>query len=470
MKRKPVFCIPSKPISRRTLLRGAGGVALALPFLDVMSPRVARAQAGTPKRFMVFFSANGTIKDQWQPSGGETDFTMSPILAPLEAYRDDLLIMRGLNNEASYIYDPNAHDTSMATMLTGDALVIGPSGTGRAGHVLDGSANGPSIDQEIARVIGGQTRLPSLELGVQSTTTILEPMPLRMSYRGTRGNAKSVPLEDDPKTVFTRLFMNGGDAGGETLDELLRQRRSVLDFVENDFARLQAQLSSADRGKLERHLTTIRQFETSLDNLGAGNATGCVVPDAPTVGLDPVDCVQDGRPARCFGDFNELGKAQMDMLTLAVTCDISRVVTLQWATAESTIHHRDLGVAGEHHLMSHDAVGNREDLIKINIWYAEQFAYLLEALKSHTEEDGSSVLANSILMWVNELSDGDIHNRRDLGWIIAGQGAGSISTGRSVRYTNTTTNQLFSSLMGLYGEPTDTFGAPEFSGTISGLS
>ncbi len=468
MKRKPVFSIPSKPLSRRTLLRGAGGVALALPFLDVMTPRVANAQA-VPKRFVVFFSANGSIMDQWQPEGGETDFTMSPILSSLEPHRDDLLIMRGLNNEASYIYDPNAHDTSMATMLTADALVIGPSGTGRAGHVLDGTANGPSIDQEIARVIGGETKFSSLELGVQSTTTILEPMPTRMCYRGTTGDAKSVPPEDDPQTVFSRLFMDA-DVSSDSLDELLRQRRSVLDFVASDFQRLNDKVSVADRQKLERHLGTVRDFEQSLNNLGSVESTGCQVPgQAPDVGLEPVDCVQDGRPARCFGDFEALGKAQMDMLVLALTCDLTRVVTLQWATAESTIFHRSLNVASEHHLMSHDARGNREDLVKINTWYAQQYAALLEALKSHTEEDGSSILGSSVVMWVNELSEGEIHNRRDLGWIIAGQGNGAISTGRSVRYTNTTTNQLFASLMTMFGAPTDRFGAPQFSGTLSGL-
>ncbi len=422
-----------------------------------------------PKRFVVFFSANGMIKDRWQPSGGETDFTLSPVLTSLEPHRDDLLIMRGLDNEASYIYEPNAHDASMATMLTAEALVVGPSGTGRAGHVLDGTANGPSIDQEIARVIGGETKLPSLELGVQSTTTIIEPMPTRMCYRGTRGNAKSVPPEDDPKTVFARLFMDA-EASADSIEVLQRQRRSVLDFVESDFARLQAKISVADRQKLERHLSTLRAFEQSLDKLGASTEMGCEIPSSPPdVNLDPFDCIQDERPARCFGDFRQLGKAQMDLLVLALTCDITRVITLQWSTAESTIFHKWLDVAGEHHLMSHDAVGNREDLVKISTWYAEQFAYLLQALKAHEEEDGASVLSSSVVLWANELSDGDIHNRRDLGWIIAGQGNGAIQTGRSVRYSRTTTNQLFASLMTMFGSPTESFGEPRFSGTLSGL-
>lgn len=469
MTRKPVFSIPSKPLPRRTVLRGAGGLALALPFLDAMRPRRVKA-ATMPKRFVVFFSANGTIKDAWQPTGTETAVTLPAMLMPLAKHQSDLLFMRGLNNEASYIYAPNAHDTSCATMLTAAKLVVGPSGTGRAGHVLDGTAAGPSIDQEIARVIGGATKFPSLELGVQSTTTILEPMPTRISYRGTAGNAKSVPLEDDPKKVFTRLFMDAG-ASTTTLDALRTKRKTVLDFVVRDFQRLNTKLGAEDRTKLDRHLTTVRQFEASLDKLTPTPTTQtCKVPAAPTVNLDPVDCMQDGRKARCYGNFQDLGKAQMDLLTIALACDLTRVITLQWSTAESTVFFKWLNVAGEHHLMSHDVKANRDDLIKINNWYAQQFAYLLDNLKSYTDADGSPLLDSSVVLWANELSDGDTHNRRDLGWIIAGKGNGAIRPGRSIRYTNNTTNQLFSSLMTMFGSPTTTFGDPKYTGTLTGLS
>jgi hypothetical protein len=460
------FCIPSKPLSRRALLRG-GAVAMALPFLDVMRPRVASAQNAVPKRFVVFFSANGNIMDQWQPTGTETNVTLSPILAPLEANKGELLIMRGLNNEAARIYNPNAHDASMATMLTADRLVIGPSGTGRAGHVLDGTCNGPSIDQEIARVIGGATKIPSLELGVQSTTTILEPMPLRMSYRGTRGNARSVPLEDDPKKVFDRMFMDTGSTDA-ALEALKAQRRSVLDFVLDDFNRLQMKVGSADREKLERHATTVRAVEEALDKLGG--TLDCDVPAAPTVNRDPVDCLQDGRAAKCYGDYTALGKAQMDLLVLAFACDLTRVVTLQWSTAESTVAFKWLTVNGEHHNLSHDVTNKRQDLIKINTWYSERFNELLTALKTETDADGP-VLDSSVVLWANELSEGQSHNTRDLGWIIAGKGNGAIRPARSVRYgTSTTTNQLFASLMTMFGSPTEQFGATQFTGTLSGLS
>jgi len=148
-----------KALSRRTLLRGAGGIAVALPFLDAMlRPNRPRA-AGVAKRFIVFFSANGTIMNNWAPTGGETDFTLSPILAPLEAHRDRLLVLRGLGNEVSYNSPgSNPHDLAMGTLLTAMPMVLGPSGLGRADHIVDGTVGGPSIDQVIARPSQGQPR------------------------------------------------------------------------------------------------------------------------------------------------------------------------------------------------------------------------------------------------------------------------------------------------------------------------
>jgi len=121
--------------------------------------------------------------------------------------------------------------------------------------------------------------------------------------------------------------------------------------------------------------------------------------------------------------------------------------------------------------MSHDPKTYRDDLVKIHTWYATQFNYLLDQLKSHTDSDGSPLLDSSVVLWANELSDGDIHNRRDLGWILAGKGNGAVGTGRSVKVAaDATTNQLFASLMTMFGSPTDTFGATQWKGNLSGLT
>jgi hypothetical protein len=460
-----------KPLSRRTLLRGAGGVAVALPFLEAMRatrPRSASA-AGTPKRYVTWFSSNGFIMDNWQPTGTESNFTLTGTLSALTPHKDNLIFMRGLANEASYIYGPNAHDAACSTMLTGAQLKVGPSGTGRAGHVLDGTSDGPSIDQELARVIGNKTKFASLELGVQSTTTILEPMVTRICYSGTLGAAKSLPLEDDPKKVFSRLFMDA-NASAAAADALRTKRKSVLDAALRDFERLNAKVGTADRAKLDRHATTVRGIETSLDKLG-GTGLTCTVPtNPPTANLDPVDCLQDGRPAKCAGDFRTLGQAQMDLLVLALACDLTRVATLQWSTAESTVFHKWLNVKTEHHLMTHDVGTYKADLITIETWYAQQFAKFLDAMKSHTDPDGTTLLDSSIILWPNELSEGQSHNRRDLGWTLAGKGNGALRPGRNLKFNGNTTNQLFAALMTMYGAPTMGFGDPRFKGVLPSLS
>jgi hypothetical protein len=457
-----------KVLSRRTLLRGAGGVAVALPFLDAMTrPRRARA-AGVAKRFIVFFSANGTIMNNWAPGGGETDFTLSPILAPLAAqHRDRLLILRGLGNEVSYnTPGSNAHDLSMGTMLTAMPMLIGPSGLGRAGHIIDGTAGGPSIDQVIAKTIGAGQRFTSLSLGVQSTTTILEPMVTKMSYRAS---GDPVIPEDDPADAFAALF---GDTQATQAAILAVQKRrgTVLDAVLADLTGLSARVGAGDKAKLDAHATSIRELEKQLLTMGS-TTQSCrgVTPMAPAVSLKPYSCLQDARPATCVGDFATIGKAQMDVLALALACDLTRVATLQWSTAESTVVHSELALTGEHHLMSHDDVNDAGQLTQINIWYAQQFGALLDRLAAVTDADGQTLLDGSVILWINELSAGQVHNRRDLPYVLAGQGNGALRTGRYLHNGGDPHNKLFASFLNMFGITATGFGDPRFPGVLTGL-
>jgi hypothetical protein len=457
-----------KPLARRTVLKGAGGIAIGLPFLNAMlRPSRARA-AGVAKRFVTFFSANGTILKDWQPGGGETDFTMSPILAPLAAHRDQLLILRGLNNEVSYnTPGSNGHDLSMGTMMSAQPMKIGPSGLGRQGHIIDGTAGGRTIDQEIAAQIGTGLPHTSLSLGVQSTSTILEPMVTRTSYRGV---SDPVIPEDDPKRAFASLF---GDTQASQDAVLSQQKRrgTVLDAVLTEYTGLMSQLGADDRAKLDRHATSIRELEKQL-LMPPNTMTSCngQTPVAPTVTLTPVDCLQDLRPAKCVGDFVTIGKAQMDILVLALACNLTRVATLQWSTAESTTVHSQLGLSAEHHIMSHDDVTNAAALTKVNIWYAQQFNYLLDKLAGITDGDGMTLLDGSVIFWINELSTGTDHNRRDLAYVVAGKGNGAVRTGRSLKFTGQPHNQLFAAFLNMFGVAAKGFGDPRFSGTLSGLS
>lgn len=449
-------------LDRRTLLRGAAGVALALPFLEAMMPRRVRAQDTlAPQRFGVFFSANGLIESDWLPRGGERDFSLEGTsLAALEPHKSDLVVLHGLNAETSYMQSANEHDLAMGHMLT--AMRIRGSNFGRAGHILDGTAGGPSIDQELAKTIGGETKLRSLELGVESTLSDLEPMVIRMSYGGP-GDPRT-PL-DDPQQVFTRLFGDGEGSEAE-ITRLHRQRRSVLDAVLGEFGAVNRTVGYDDRQKLERHAAVIRDIENQLDHIAADQ---CQVPSRPTVTAEIIDCVRDDRPNKCVAGFTDIGKAQMDLMVLALACDSSRVVSLQWSTAESTIVHSHLGIRGEHHLMSHDINRYSGDLTQINTWYAEQFAYLLSEMKKIDEGDGT-LLDNTLMFWPNELSQGEVHSRRNLPYLLAGKAGGKLETGRFLRYASNQRvphNRLYASFLNIFGIPATGFGERDFSGTLS---
>jgi hypothetical protein len=190
---------------------------------------------------------------------------------------------------------------------------------------------------------------------------------------------------------------------------------------------------------------------------------------APTVSLAPYDCLQDGRPAKCVGDFVTIGKTQMEILTLALACDLTRVATLQWSTAESTIVHSTLGLKGEHHKLSHDDVAAAADLTKVNTWYAQQFAALLTRLSAITDADGQTLLDGSVVFWVNELSRGSDHNRRDLPYVLAGKGNGALRSGRYLR-VNEPHNKLFTSFLNMFGIAATSFGDAAYPGALTGLA
>jgi Protein of unknown function (DUF1552) len=457
-----------KTLSRRTLLRGAGGIAVALPFLDAMTVKRRARAAGVAKRFIVFFSANGTIMDHWAPGGGETDFTLSPILSPLATHRDRLLILRGLGNEVSYNSPgSNPHDLAMGTSLTAMPMIIGPSGLGRADHIIDGTAGGPSIDQVIAKTIGAGQRFTSLSLGVQSTSTILEPMVTKMAYRAS---GDPVVPEDDPGRAFAALF---GDTQATQAAILATQKRrgTVLDAVLADLTSLSSTLGAGDKAKLDAHATSIRELEKQLLTVGS-TTQSCrgVTPMAPTVSLQPYACLQDARPATCVGDFATIGAAQLQILQLALACDLTRVATIQWSTAESTTVHAELMLTNEHHKMSHDDVNDAPQLTQINTWYAQQFSALLDNLAAVTDADGQTLLDGSVVFWVNELSAGQVHNRRDLPYVLAGQGNGALRPGRYLHNTGDPHNKLYAAFLNMFGIAATGFGDPRYPGVLTGLS
>ena len=396
------------------------------------------------------FSPNGTILPNWLPqagANGDTDFTLSPILSPLGPYRADLNVIAGLYQQGG---GGDGHQNGIGGMLTGQSLNPGPF-QGGANSGTSGWAAGVSIDQRIAAAVGGSTRFRSLELGVQVGSADNWS---RMSYAGSD---RPIPPEESPLGAYARLF----GASGASPDELMRmraRRRSVLDAVLGQFNAVSARVSVADRARLDAHATSIREIERRLDAQGMPGGA-CRDPGAPAAPALPADITaNDNYPA--------VGRLQMDLLAMALACDLTRVASLQWSRSVSQVRFTWLDIREGHHDLSHlpdtdDAAVDK--LTRINTWYAEQMAYLVGKLAEAEEADGTRMLDSSLVLWCNELGKGNSHSRMNAPYVLAGSAGGALATGRFLQYTGDPPhNDLLVSLLNAMDVPATTFGKPEW--------
>jgi len=423
-------------------MAAAGAGAAALPLLTSGGSRAAN---GFPDRFIVFFSPNGTIPNEWRPDGGETDFTLRRILAPLERHRDKLLILDGLDMRSTSAGPGDGHQKGMGHMLTGRELLPGDVGGGCDSCAPVSWASGISVDQQIANQIAGDTAFRSLELGVRCGNS--SNVWTRMSYRGA---SEPLPPEDDPYAVFERVF---GELTGDPfgLERRLAMRQSVVDYLHQDYGDLQSRVAREDSLRMEQHIDGIRDIERRLSSGALG--ASCVAPDLGGR-IDTGD--SDNMPA--------VGQMQMDMTAMALACDLTRVVSIQWTKSVGGAPSPWLGISDGHHGISHEGDGNAdavEKLVQINTWYAEQYAYLLDQLASIPEGDGT-LLDNTCVLWINELGKGNSHTRNDVPIVLGGSAGGYFRTGRCLRYDDTPHNDLLVTLTNAYGVEQDTFGDTRF--------
>jgi hypothetical protein len=424
------------PMSRRTLLRGAGGVAIALPFLDAMAPRLARA-AAAPKRLFLMHNQNGVVPASWFPTGGEKDFKLAPAMMPFEPLRQKLIILDGIDKQENR-GDGTAHARGMASTFTGNSS-------------KDGFANGPSLDQPIATAIGAGTRVKYLLAGKVSNYHVFHSGPRMIN-----------PPVDDPKANFDRLFSDftppasaGGGGGGVNPDlAVVRARKkSILDHTLDEYKRVAGAVGPGDRRRLDVHAETIRQIERGLDAIGStpsGTSQGCKKPD----------------PATADGGYAEHGKANMDLLCLALACDITRVVAMQWTSHGTAFSW--LGITTLHHPLAHQTgnAGADAQLTKILTWHAQQAADALTKLESYQEGDGT-VLDNTLFLWGNEISTGS-HKFTRIPYLMA---TGKLAQGgRYLKFNNLPHPTVLVSAANLMGLPITSFGNPAWQkGALPGL-
>jgi hypothetical protein len=476
-----------KPISRRTILRSASGLAIALPFLEAMAPRRASAAVIAPKRFFVWYTPVGTVLNAWRPTGTGSTYTVGEILKPIDTptLRSKTTILSGLRSSAAEKLPGNGHAKGMTTVLT--ARPYTDVKQTQFGDV--GWGAGVSIDQFLAKRLAGPGQLPSIEAGVLSSSSDQGPSRF-MSYSGS-GQANIVPAEDDPRKIFSRLFTNGGSPGSTVaeLEKLARQRKSVLDTVKLDFARLNGKLGAVDRERLDKHLTLIREVESQI---GTGGGTAqCKVPTAPSFTNDQV---------KANSQLPALGKTMMDLLATGLACDSMRVASLLWSAGESYYNFseilpdlpwKDLSCppnvdtctdgknlpASFLHVMSHfppstaNGVPTNMNTVQkaalqcltaVEVWFSQQLAYFAQKLADTPDVDGRSVLDNTVLLSVKDIAEGVTHGFRDVPHVLLG-GTGLFKTGHLNFNNSRTPNDLFIAIAQALGlNDVTTFGDPAY--------
>jgi hypothetical protein len=422
---------------------------MALPMLESLRSVDAMAQVAAPTRFLAFFVPNGIHMPTWTPNS-EGPLSASLTLQPVAHLSEQLLVLSGLDNIAAEPQGdgPGGHARGTSTFLT----CTHPRKAATALY------NGVSVDQRIAQQTNGQTRLPSLELGTESGAnggTCDSGYSCAYQRNISWASAtQPAPKDTSPRAVFDRLF--GGDDPRATEEQRARrrrQRRSVLDFVLDDAARLQTRLGAADKLKLDEYMTSVREVERRIE----------AEADAPL-------CESGDRPAGVPSDPEEHIKQMLDLMVIAMKCDITRVGTFMLGNGGSNRSFPFLGIHSSHHELSHhqDDPMKHQQLQTINAWEVEMLAYLLDRM-AEVDEGGSSLLDNSVVLFGSEIRDGNRHDNRDVPLLLAGRGGGALDTGRHVRFAEgTPIADLFLTLMSLYGVDDETFG-DDGTGRVDGL-
>lgn len=425
-------------IHRRELMRRLGISAAAATLVGWL-PSIAHANETTRKQRVVWmFSPNGVVPPSFWPAETGSDFKLPEILQPLEPFRERLLILKGVDNRIRG--DGDDHMRGMSCLLT--AIELFPGNIQGGGNTPAGWPKGHSIDQELRRYLQSsqatQTRFGSLELGVLVGGGA--DVWSRWVYSGP--NQPIAPVSD-PRELFRKLY--GDRRQVETL-------RSVLDAVRGEIQQLEPKISSEDRRQLAAHLQAIRETEERLQR---EMTVAEITP--PNIDVD-VAMEPDHYP--------RLSEVQQDLLVTALASDQCRLATLQYDRSVGNMRFKFLGIDQGHHELSHDPdekAESTEKLIKINRWYAEQFARLAQRLAETPEADGNgTLLDNTTIIWTNELGKGNSHTLNDIPFVMIGGGAG-FRMGRSLRFDHLPHNRLWISLAHGLGHQLESFGNPELS-------
>ncbi|MEO2194963.1 MAG: DUF1552 domain-containing protein [bacterium] len=430
-------------LPRRTVLRGLGAT-LALPLLDSMVPALtaqSRTAAAPVTRFGVFYVPNGMSMPYWYPQTEGPLDELPPTLRSLEAFKDRVLICGGLDDEsANLVKGGGDHARSAGTFLTCVPYKI-----------TNGAdvSNAVSMDQIAARELSKETQLASLELGIESNAMLGNcDGGASCAYTNTiawRTETTPLPIENDPRAIFERMFGTTGSTDPAARLERMRRDRSILDLVGAELNGLERVVGPGDQVKLEEYLEAVRDIERRIAMAEEQNTRELPVVDQPV-----------GVP----NDYAEHAKLQMDLLALAYQTDLTRISTFMLAREVSGRAYPEIGVSDSHHPLSHhqDEPAKLERLHKINEYQVQQFAYLVEKLDAIPEGDGS-MLDSTLFLYGTGISDSNTHFHDDLPIALVGGKNAGIKGGRYIRYpADTPLANLHVTILEKLGVPVEALG------------
>ena len=424
--------ITKKHLPRRTFLRSVVGASIALPLLDSMIPSMTAlaATAANPKSRLGFiYVPHGAVMDKFTPAKEGAGFEFTPILSPLEPYRDRLTIITGLANKAAESQGDGGgdHARSAPSYLSG----VHPKRTeGEDIHA------GMTIDQIAAEKIGQDTPLPSLELGTEDTGLVgVCDVGYSCAYMNSiawRTSSTPLPMEINPRIVFERLFGDGSSEAERLAHK--QEDRSILDSVTQETSHLERGLGTKDRQRISEYLENIREIERRIQKAEKQASANLSVPETPI-----------GVPE----SFDEHAKLMFDLQALAYQADITRVSTFMLARDLSQRTFPQIGVPEPHHATSHH--GNNPatiaKLAKINNYHVSLLAYFLAKLKATPDGDGT-LLDHSMILYGSSMSNPNEHNHFPLPLLLAGGASGKLQGGRHLKFPERTpmANMLLSVL------------------------
>lgn len=442
-------------LSRRRFLGGAAAT-VGLPFLPsaFFAPRRARAQGcpPAPKRFLAWYKPNGLNMPDWTPRETGKAWTPTLLTEPLAPVRNKMLILSGLDNQrvARPALPPGNHGGGTGCFLT----------QVRVNANYD-DPNRTSLDQVLADHLGSCTKLPSVQLGIEtsSSTGTCDGAPCQFSRSIAWRRNTPLPNVVNPQVAFDRLFQ-GFDRTLSDADAARRRvlRTSVLDHVAQEAKALSAVLNAVDQRKLDEYLTGVRELEGRIQKLAPGGGARCAVPTRPPESMP----------------FPQHVDTMIELMALAFQCDVTRVATFMIGNAGSNRDYAFIGAPGGYHGSSHHQgrAENIDKLKKIGRWNVEQLAKLAARLDRMTDVDGKTVLDNTCIFFSSEISDGDRHNHWDKPvCLIGGLGGAIRADGRHVAYVRYSfprsyigpqggppVANLFVSILRGFGHPATRFG------------